>query len=226
MALTPYFERDGIVIYHADCRDVLPGLNRSTVDVLLTDPPYGIAYATNYAVRGVGASWLGTEIANDGDTDLRDWVVRWGAGLPMFVFGSWKRQPPIGTHTVLVWDKGPASGMGNLAVPWKPSWEAIYVVGQGRWRGNRESAVVSGYTVLTWESKGRQHPNEKPVSLLTYLLQRIDADVVLDPFAGSGSTLMAVKMLGRKAIGIEIEERYCEIAATRLAQEVLPLGVA
>ena len=71
---------------------------------------------------------------------------------------------------------------------------------------------------------GRVHPNEKPVSLMRYLLTKHDGEIILDPFMGSGTTLRAAKDLGRRAIGIEIEERYAEIAAKRLAQEVLPFG--
>jgi site-specific DNA-methyltransferase (adenine-specific) len=112
--------------------------------------------------------------------------------------------------------------MGDLSFPWKMSWEEIYVLGNG-FTGKRDEGVLHGHLVVSWESRGRTHPHEKPVSLMTYLIGKTDADWVLDPFMGSGTTLRAAKDLGRKAIGIEIEERYCEIAAERLSQEVLPL---
>ena len=119
--MTPYYDDGhGIVIYHGDCREVLPGLNLLQVAVVLTDPPYGIAYHSNR-----DSSWREAQIAGDTDTTTRDAALRLLAGLPALVFSSWKSTVPQGTHTVLVWDKGPASGMGNLDVPWKPSWEMI-----------------------------------------------------------------------------------------------------
>lgn len=221
----PYYDRDGITIYHADCRDILPHLAPGSVDLVLTDPPYGIAYSTNYTVRGVGASWLGTVIENDGDTTARDQSLDMLSGIPAYVFGTWKVPHPANTKAVLVWDKGPASGMGDLSFPWKPSWEEIYVIGDG-FSGHRDEGVIKGFTEVTWESKGRAHPNQKPVKLLRYLIGKTEAKTILDPFMGSGTTLRAAKDLGRRAIGIEIEERYCEIAVRRLAQAVLPLEVA
>jgi DNA modification methylase len=219
----PYYQDDSCTIYHGDCREILPSLD---AHIMVTDPPYGIAYATNHTVGGVGASWIGTEIVGDGDVGVRDAVLRMWGERPAIVFGTWKVAKPYGTHTVLVWDKGPASGMGDLSIPWKPSWEEIYILGRD-FVGRRDEGVLKGHTVLTWESKGRCHPNEKPVSLLRALMQKLPPlGAVVDPFMGSGTTLRAAKDLGRKAIGIEIEERYCEIAAKRLSQMVLPLQVA
>src|SRR5690606_5759542 len=111
---------------------------------------------------------------------------------------------PEGTHTVLTWDKGLASGMGDLSIPWKPNTEEVYVLGRG-FAGSRGSSILSGHTVVTWASKGRFHPNMKPASLMESLLIKCPPGTVADPFAGSGSTLVAAKRLGRKAIGIEIE---------------------
>lgn len=117
---------------------------------------------------------------------------------------------------VLTWDKGDWPGMGDLRLPWGPSTEEIYVLGAG-FVGRRSGSIVradrcTGDTV---------HPNEKPLSLLVKLLQKCPPGMIADPFMGSGTTLRAAKDLGRRAIGIEIEERYCEIAAKRLAQETL-----
>lgn len=223
--MKPYYEQDGITIYHGDCRDILPRLDTGSIDLVLTDPPYGIDYATNFAVGGVGgASWINTEIQNDHDTSTRDHVLTLLNGIPAFVFGTWKRQRPSAARSILIWDKGPASGMGDLAFPFKGSWEEIYVIGDG-YHGSRDEGVIKGFTEVTWESAGRSHPNQKPVKLLRYLLSKHSAQTILDPFMGSGTTLRAAKDLGRKAIGIEIEERYCEIAVKRLQQAVLPLEV-
>jgi site-specific DNA-methyltransferase (adenine-specific) len=215
--VTPYYSDDLVTIYHGDCREWMP-----EADVIVTDPPYGYRHASNRD----DSAWRNEVIAGDEDTSARDDVLaKWGA-RPALVFGHWKVRQPVGTKAVLVWDKGLAAGMGDLAMPWKPNWEAIYVLGAG-FEGRRDSGVIGGrgYNVVTWASKGRVHPNEKPVGLLRDLISKCPPGVVLDPFMGSGTTLRAAKDLGRRAIGIEIEERYCEIAATRCSQEVLGLAL-
>jgi site-specific DNA-methyltransferase (adenine-specific) len=113
--------------------------------------------------------------------------------------------------------------MGDLSIPWKPNWELVFVLGDG-FEGPRTTGVLSGDTVVTWATKGRCHPNLKPVGLMRRLLEKCPPGTILDPFMGSGTTLRAAKDLGRRAIGIEIEEKYCEIAVRRLAQGVLPFG--
>jgi DNA modification methylase len=122
-----------------------------------------------------------------------------------------------------VWEKGDHVGMGDLSMPWKPNTEEIYIIGSG-FSGHRGSSVLSVNAATSWNSTafGRQHPHEKPLELMIALMSKAPIGTVLDPFCGSGATLEAAKNLGRRAIGIEIEERYCEIAAKRLAQEVLP----
>lgn len=212
----PYYQDDAVTIYHGDCRDILPHLE--PVDLVLTDPPYGIAYKSNHRSETTTAAWIGRQIAGDESVDIRDAVL---AGFPEWcLFGSHRRPAPAGARGVLIWDKGPASGMGDLSFPWKPSFELIFIAG-ALWAGPRGEGVLKGHHVVSRASMGRVHPNEKPVSLLASIIEKHPAETVLDPFMGSGTTLRAAKDLGRKAIGIEIEERYCEIAAKRMAQEVL-----
>jgi len=218
-----YYSDDAVAIAHGDCRDILPTLPK--VDLVLTDPPYGIRHSSNH-----GASWQSTEIAGDWDTTLRDYVLEEMVGTPMFVFSTWKAPLPVQVvdlKGVLVWDKGPAFGMGDLKFPWKNSWEMILVVpgDVNIFIGSRDEGVLKGHIQVSWESKGRQHPNQKPESLCRYLINKTTAQLILDPFIGSGTTLVAAKDLGRKAIGIEIEEKYCEIAARRMSQSVMSLEV-
>lgn len=220
--MTPYYEHAGITIYHGDCREFLPNL--PPIDLVLTDPPYGISHTSSH-----GATWAGTQIANDHDTSVRDFVWDFYADIDRAFFGiSWKCPPPKGVRGVIVWNKGPAFGAGDLRFPWKPCWEEIYIAGTN-WAGRRDEGVVSITNEPSWESgpahdgNGRVHPHQKPVALINHLLGKNPARLILDPFMGSGTTLRAAKDLGRKAIGIEIEEKYCEIAAKRLSQEVLPL---
>ncbi len=216
--MKPYYDLNGIVIYHGDCRDVLPHLDiQDQPDLIVTDPPYGIQHSSSH-----GASWQNTQIAGDSDTLVRDHVIdSMLCKIAAAVFGTWKTPPIKDVRGVLVWDKGAAFGMGDLSFPWKPSFELIYVRGEG-WKGSRDESVRRINGEVSWESRGRLHPHQKPIPLLQYLMRKSpEADLILDPFMGSGTTLRAAKDLGRRAIGIEIEERYCEIAAKRLAQGVL-----
>jgi DNA modification methylase len=212
-AVTPYYHDDYITLYHGDCRELMPCLD---AEVMVTDPPYGYGYACG----SDRSPWQHQPIANDDDLSVRDEVLAAWRG-PALVFGSWKCPAPTGTHTVLVWDKGLAAGMGDLSVPWKPNFELIYVIGRG-FRGRRDSGVIRDY--MSWAPRGRRsHPNEKPVGLMRDLIDKCPDGLIVDPFAGTGATLRAAKDLGRRAIGIEIEERYCAIAAQRCRQEVLRL---
>lgn len=215
--MKPYYEHAGITIYHGDCRDILFGSRLEDEDaVIISDPPFGISHES-----GWHSSWSGSQIANDCSTAARDCMLDLMAGRPAAIFGSWKAPRPTSTRAVLVWNKGAATGLGDLSFPWKNSFEEIYIIGEG-WKGDRrDEGVISGHWSPFSEVQGRCHPNEKPVSLLAYLISRHPAPIVIDPFMGSGTTLRAAKDLGRRAIGIEIEERYCEIAAKRLSQEVL-----
>jgi len=148
----------------------------------------------------------------------------WG-GRPALVFGTWRAPRPRATRTLLVWDTKGALGMGDLSIPWKPAHQEIYVLGHG-FKGRRTSDVLSYPPVQSMAANGRVHPNEKPVDLLQDLIGKCPPGVIVDPFCGSGSTLRAAKNMGRKAIGVELDERYCEIAAERLGQEVLDFGGA
>ena len=222
MGLMPYYQDEGtgITLFLGDCRQVIPELE--AIDLLLTDPPYGIKHITSH-----GASWQGVQIAGDEDTSLRDWVWDFYADKPRAMFGiSYKAPPPRDVRCVLIWDKGPAFGAGDMTLPWKPSWEEIYIAGPG-WTGRRDQGVLRGPCVPTWESgpahngDGRKHPHQKPTWIFSHLLSKQPtAQVILDPFCGSGSTLVAARDMGRRCVGVEISERYAEIAAKRLSQQV------
>ena len=211
--MKPYYEDSSVQIWHGDCREVMPTLPK--VDLVVTSPPYGINYESGHD------GTLARSIEGDESTALRDWVLGQWDG-PALVFGTWRAQRPARCKMVLIWDTLGALGMGDLSLPWKPSHQEIYVIGQG-FAGPRTSDVLSYPPVQSMAVNGRVHPHEKPVPLLRELLQKSPAGVVLDPFMGSGSTLRAAKDLGRKAIGIEIEERYCEIAAKRMSQLAMQL---
>lgn len=218
--MKPYYEHGGITIYHGDCREVLPTL--PMVDLVLTDPPYGVNYVSNSGGRR-GKEPIGNDGARLSLRLYRQilpllrashvlWFTRWDAWPDVWeVVGA-----RFALRGLLVWDKG-HPGMGDLE-HWGPSYELIASAGSGKTTGSRDQSVLR-FAGVTADK--RLHPTEKPTALLSYLIQKMSPVSVLDPFMGSGSTLWAAKMRGCSAIGIEIEERYCEIAAERLAQEVL-----
>lgn len=212
----PYYDDGQAVLYHGDCREILPGLGLAGVPLaLVCDVPYGAAYETNQR-RVVGNA---RSIANDDDTAVRDHLVDWWAGRgPALIFGTWKRPKPAGTKGVLIWDKGGALGMGDLSLPWKFDHEEIYVIG-GPFAGRRDCGSVIRHPPV--QAVGRAHPNEKPVGLMSKLLAKLPPVPVVDPCCGVGPTLVAAKARGRPAIGVELDERYLEVAATRLAQGAL-----
>lgn len=216
--MTPYYDEDGITIYHGDCRDIdawdIAG------GVMVTDPPYGVDLLSGW--QGLHGD---LRINGDDTVAVRDHAVDVWGDRPAVIFGSWKQPRPPRTRAVLIWDKGGHAGMGDLSFPWKPNFEEIYICGTG-FIGTRTTSVLAHYIHPTFNAT-RQHPTEKPLSLMTSLVAKCPPlATVVDPFMGSGSTLRAAKDLGRHAIGVELEERYCEIAARRLAQGVLDFGEA
>lgn len=215
--MKPYYQDDLVTLYNGDCRKIGEWLS---ADVLVTDPPYGIAYKsgwTKYAPE--------REIKGDADADIRDDVLtRWGE-RPALVFGRWDVARPAATRARLIWDKGDSPGMGDLKMPWGRSDEEIYVLGQG-FVGARSGSVIRSKVQSVADKTRPDHPTPKPVGLMEVLLAKCPPGVVADPFAGSGSTLVAAKLLGRRVIGIELEERYCSIIAERLSQDALPFGEA
>jgi len=216
--MKPYYEDDAVTLWHGDCLEHPEWWVGA--DVLVTDPPYGIDYRS-----GSRREHLAASISGDRDTTVRDEILRGWGDRPALVFGTWRIDRPAGTHTRLIWDTKGALGMGNLSVPWKPSDQEIYVIGYG-FSGPRTSNVLRYAPVQSTARNGRTHPHEKPVPLMRDLLAKCPPGTVADPTAGSGSTLLAAKALGRHAVGVEIEERYCEVAARRLvhgAQGVLDL---
>lgn len=206
--MKPDYQRDGVTLYCGDCREILPELGK--VDAVVTDPPYGINHASSWK-----SSWKDLPINGDLDTALRDYVID-KLSCPWVCFATIKTRLPNSWKGCCVWDKGPASGMGDLSFPWKPSWELIFVGGAG-WVGFRDEGVIRDFSVVTWESKGRTHPNAKPVGLIEHFIKKLpNVETILDPFMGSGTTGVACVRLGRKFIGIEIEPKYFDIAVRRI----------
>ena len=213
---TPYYDHAGITIYHGDCLDIMPSL--APVDLVLTDPPYGIKRDKGFeGFGGFGAPIKRRRFEDDnwdGDRPA-DFVFNaiLSAGKLAIIWGGnfFADQLPRSTHWIF-WDKlqtMPTFGDGELA--WTNS--------------TRKSIqkITIEYNGLIGREPERFHPTQKPVKLFKWCINQYgkDANTILDPFMGSGTTLFAAKELGRRCIGIEIEEKYCEIAAKRLSQEVM-----
>jgi DNA modification methylase len=207
--VTPYYEQDGVTIYHGDCADVIPTL--AGVEIVLTDPPYCPELDTgklNRIGKPVGYAWHDVEGPRGVDCGL---VL--SLGLPTVLWGANFFTDRLPTHPGwIVWDKQ-ADGFVQGS-PCELAW-TNYLRNIRLYRRN-----YRGFT-----APDKEHPTQKPVQLFAWVL-RLDetpTGCVLDPYMGSGTTLVAAKNLGRRAIGIEIEEQYCEIAAKRLSQQVLAL---
>ena len=214
-----YWEGDGIQLWHGDCREIDAWLS---ADVLVTDPPYGISWSKPYYDGGRQHDG----IVNDASTESRDHVLRaWGGAKPAMVFGSPVAPFPMDTRQVLVWAKPLDAGLFGSVGGYRRDWEAIYLLGKWPAGPAKRSGIIrtSGGTnaYLTGE-----HPHAKPEALLEALIDSAPPGIIADPFVGSGTTLVAAKRAGRKAIGVELEEKYCEIAARRLDQGVLDFGDA
>lgn len=233
--MKPYYEdsASGIVIYHGDAREVLPTLE--PVDLVLTDPPFSANTHSNAKTnRGMGTGVkaiafdsmdvyaIGSVLSSLGEL-TSGWLIAsldWRhiakfefdppSGLRLMRFGVWVKPNPMPQISA---DR-PAQGWEGIAYfhrdDKKPSWFG------GGCHGNFTLPVAQEFN----------HPTEKPLAMARTLIDRFceEGSLVLDPFMGSGTTLRAAKDLGRRAIGIEIEERYCEIAAKRLEQMVLAFG--
>lgn len=208
--MTPYYQDAAVQIFHGDCREILPQLE--PVDLVLTDPPYAVG--ENY------------ESHNDSGLRLRlliqDFlpVVRAKAPtvtLSCGVANVWLYPKPTWT---LCWFNKAGAGSG----PWGfTCWQPLLCYGPDPFlkagKGRRADFIEHSET-----SEVNGHPCPKPIGFVSKWIQRTSfGESILDPFMGSGTTLRAAKDLGRKAIGIEIEEKYCEIAARRMSQEVLAL---
>jgi site-specific DNA-methyltransferase (adenine-specific) len=120
---------------------------------------------------------------------------------------------------LLVWDKGPGVGGNGNTTLWKRSWELIQIDPHGRGASGARDVAILRYWATSW-SGHKLHPTEKPLPLMRYLVEKLTrpGELILDPFMGAGTTLVAARQLGRRAIGIELERRYCDRAIDGLRQ--------
>jgi site-specific DNA-methyltransferase (adenine-specific) len=215
--IKPYYSEPGITIYHGDCRDILPHLE--PVDLVLTDPQYGMDYFSNhYKGENPHSKVIGDDKPYPVEI-LR--VLIDMARNAVFTFCRWNNLCELPEpKSFIVWAKNNWSA-GDLEHEYARQWEGIaFYPKNGHKFIYRPADIIDSRRVPPTDLL---HPTQKPLGVVSALLKANIGNVILDPFMGSGTTLRAAKDLGRKAIGIEIEEKYCEIAVRRLKQEVLPL---
>lgn len=231
--MKPYYEHAGITIYHGDCREWLAGVPTCfRVDACITDPPYGcgVKYGPSYDDTPGPEYWRWLRSCVD--------LMRAHSTVVAFTHRN-AALKELQADWVGVWNKPGSFGARVGNSPIVPHWEPIFFWGIHALgvRGEMLPDVLTfnpeqaGNNSAIGRDKWRtdqfaDHPCPKPIGLYSQLVRTLCPDrtgVVMDPFSGSGTTLRAAKDLGLKAVGIEIEERYCEIAAQRLSQEVLPM---
>lgn len=224
-AHAPFYRDEYVTLFHADARDLVWVI---AADVMVTDPPYGIGWRRGLNKQRASKAHAG--ILNDGDTSMRDDVLALHLPLPAVVFGSFYAPPPAAVRQVLVWHKPPDAGVVGSTTGFRRDVEPVYLCGDWPTRPVASSAVLRSTIPNIGNPSSPAgktgHPHAKPLDLMETLILACPEGWIIDPFAGSGSTLVAAKNLGRRAVGIELDERYCETAARRLSQGVLDLGAA
>lgn len=239
LGLWPHYQDDMSVIFKGDCLEILPCLLSDSIDLILSDPPYGVSYVSN--MRKNKDDPLAMAIANDSNLNIVGNAI---AGLDrvlkndrhVYLFASALR---IGESVdlmsdlwhiknILIWDKGNTGTVGDLEAGYSWNWEPIIYAAKGRRALNRISTDgrnARPRSVFRHDWQGASfdsaHPTVKPIAVLQWLIgnSSLEGEVVLDPFCGSGTTLKAAKDLRRLSIGIELEEKYCEEAADRLRRK-------
>jgi DNA modification methylase len=224
------YQTERVTLYHGDAADAPAVIGKHSVDLIVTDPPYGVDFRSNRRTETFDF------LAGDKPLERDTMAAVLAANVPtlrvcrhLYIFGPEHLVDglPIGGRSELVWDKG-IIGMGDLSLPWGPQHEPITFGSYVPSKKNREdgygrlAARMRAGSVLTVQrahSRGaKRHPTEKPVALLRRLIESSSSlgELVYDPFAGSGSTLVAAVLEGRRAVGVELDEKHVETAVRRL----------
>jgi hypothetical protein len=226
----PFYSDDQVALYLGDCREVTEWL---AADVLVCDPPYGRgAHGIDGRDRGVEYTHshgrvraTGAPIIGDADTAMRDTALEMWGKRPAIVFGDLRIPKPAGTAQVAIYAKPPDAGRRSTA-NFRRDAEGICLLHLPATSGGRSSIITTSERRIGGGGPSTRygHRHAKPVDVMETLITACPPGVIADPFAGSGSTLVAARNLGRRAIGVEIDERYCEKAARRLSQATLEIA--
>ena len=218
--MTPYYKDDYITIFHGDCRFILPELRE--IDIIATDPPYGVSYKKTGEPYMIGDTVnifpyfmpLARQcLKNTGAVYIFSSTTKLTEILPLF-------QTYFKLHSLIIWDKVIGQIPRQMS-HYKLRYEPILYGSMGLHHLNTYQDDIVQCPID--RGNCRVHPTQKPIKVIQYLLENSTEknSLVLDPFVGSGTTLIACKRLGIQGIGIEIEEKYCEIAAKRVSQEMM-----
>mgnify|MGYP003705858223 FL=1 len=212
--IKPYYQDEHATIYHGDYQDIITEVD---FDVIVTDPPYGINLDTNYSTLKGSTKTYSRVLGDSEPFNPRPLIA---TGKPVVLFGANHYAPSIPDGgTWHVWDKRESSA-SNMFADFEIWWTSY----------QSNPSRIFRYQWIAGTHRGVNervsHPTSKPLAVMRYIIEekRTPGGVILDPFMGSGTTLRAAKDLGRQSVGIELEELYCELAANRLAQEVLDFG--
>lgn len=216
----PYWSDDTVTLYLGDCREIPEWL---AADVLVTDPPYGIGWKRGVKQGRWDAGHAG--IQGDADTSVRDAALSLWGDRPAVAFGSFYAPQPTNVRHILVYRKPPDSGVVGSTTGYRRDVEPVFLIGPWPKRPAAWSSIIATSARSQGSPYGVSgrygHPHAKPVDVMEQLIAACPAGAIADPFAGSGSTLVAARNQGRKAIGVELDERYCELIAKRLSQGAL-----
>jgi len=238
----PYYDRDGITIYHGDCKDILPELPK--VDTVFSSPPYNqiSKRSASGMMKEANHKQLNGYISHEDNMSEDDYGV-WMREIfgmcrsickgIMWINHKTRYRNKVGIHPLqifpwpfyseIIWDRGVSITLN--AKKYAPSHEYIYGFGTPHYWDRKHDTMMSVWRINP-EKNIKRHPCPFPVGIVLPCIESScpHNGTILDPFMGSGTTLVAAKQLKRKAIGIEIEEKYCEIAVNRLAQSVFQFG--
>lgn len=205
-----------ITIVNADCLEYMKTLPDKSVDFVLTDPPYGIGADKGSNGFGISSNnvYIDTWDKQTPSKEYFDEILRISKIAIIFGGNFFSDKLPVGVHWIF-WDKKGDIEFANPFSDGELAWTNI-----GKKPIKKYTIIQQGFVS---EERDRWHPTQKPIKLFSKILQDYskETDTILDPFMGSGTTLVAAKQLGRKAIGVEISEKYCEIAKSRLSQDLL-----
>lgn len=243
--MTPYYDDGSCVLYNARAEDILPTLQ--DIDLVFTSPPYnlGRSAGSGFHAGSLAASDFGDGYDTYDDALSQDEYDRWQTEIVHALWGTlsdsgalfYNHKPRVQNgvlrlptdfgkdlplRQIIVWDRGTGLNFSNSFFLPKSEWVIVWARAGFTLRSKTAGSIGDVWRIPP-ETRS-DHPAPFPLALPMTAIAATDAAVVLDPFAGIGTTLRAAKDLGRKTIGIEMSERYCEIAARRLSQEVLPFG--
>lgn len=218
----PYYDDGHVTIYNGDCREIVPTLGLARSVLVVTDPPYGIAWDTEYSGRGMGERTESHDyppVYGDDEPFDPAWLLERFNRLVLFGANNYATRLPDSAGWI-VWDKTGngrhVSDLSDAEMAWTNVTGGVRIYSH-MWKGMLKDSE---------RADNRVHPTQKPVALFRWVLDKFSkpGDVVLDPYMGSGSVLRAAKDCGRRVVGVEYVEAYCAVAARRMAQEVLDLG--